>query len=168
MSDLFKYHCLMNCSEQTINQVEAILVNIFGQPSIENEYFTNLDIISLDENANVKGFKVIATEIQIGTLKQELSKVDISFDDIFTENKEHFHPYCILDKEHHEGIAYKSKTTEWDVYYVEGPLLKKFSEDEEEHYIFSVLIKDIINETVYNYMNKRFDYWVREKNIDGG
>ncbi|MHB8126409.1 MAG: hypothetical protein ACYDEJ_12370 [Desulfitobacteriaceae bacterium] len=154
ISELKKLHCTLSSDEQISLEVEKMLYSMFGNPG-ENTYFTFLDICSISDEVDVKGYQILVSANQLEELKNRVNKLNVNFNDIFTIIREHFHPYCIIKEEHHEGIAYKDNET-WIVYYTEGSLLNVLTSNCNETYLFNVSPIEIANNDPYDYICKVF------------
>jgi hypothetical protein len=154
MSELKKLHCTLSTDEQTSLEIEKMLYNMFGNPD-ENSFFTFLDVFTISDEVNIRGYQIIISEEQLEDLKNKLNKLNVNFDDMFTIVKEHFHPYCIINEEHHEGIAYKDDEL-WNVYYTEGSLLNVLGSNGNEIYLFSASLKEMNDNDPYDYICKVF------------
>ena len=164
----YSFEFALRKDQPIVLDIYSFLEEMLGVAEEKNEAFHNNGIDGIEKTSDGKDidlFRIIVSVQQLEVIKAGLLNLNVDFEQYFSPIKNHFHPYCDIGENNHEGIAYENENGGWDIYYTHGTVSDLLNSEEFEKYFFSVTWEDIeaIEEIeLFDFVCNLFEKKVRE------
>jgi hypothetical protein len=157
------YRCELRFEDSDFLVIKNLLIRILGKPksSILHQFI----VVNMENGEEAgEGFQLALTTEKLAELQNQCKALNISFEEVFERDWQHYHIQCSIGDDEHEGIAYEHEDY-WDIYYEDGSLDELPGLRENDFYIEKINKKDI-KKSVSKEIDLVFKKWVKA-NIRG-
>jgi hypothetical protein len=114
-SKVKEYVCKLSLELEQDKKILDALTTVLGEPE---ECGRLHPFVIEDKDKTYQGFQIRVEESLLASLVSRIEALGIDFSKIFERDYGHFHPYCYIDGEYHEGIA-EGDESGWKLSYVD-------------------------------------------------
>jgi hypothetical protein len=157
------FRCELRFNNPDFHKIKNLLISILGEPQACGLLHPFM-LVGLDREQDGEGYQIELTPGNLEILHKKCVEMNISFEEVFERDWQHYHIQCSIGDDEHEGIAYEHEDY-WDIYYEDGSLDELPGLRENDFYIEKINKKDI-KKSVSKEIDLVFKKWVKA-NIRG-